>query len=62
MVVSLLDILYPIAMICSTLSSGAKIPCVGLGTWESPPGEVGKFLAVFISIREICSYYSPAVP
>ncbi|KAH7821962.1 putative aldehyde reductase [Monocercomonoides exilis] len=29
----------PIPM--STLKSGAKIPCVGLGTWEAPKGEVG---------------------
>ncbi|KAI5478353.1 hypothetical protein MNV49_005204 [Pseudohyphozyma bogoriensis] len=32
------------------LNSGAEIPAIGLGTWQSPPGEVGKAVEAALKI------------
>lgn len=34
-----------------TLSDGRKIPSVGLGTWQSPKGEVAKAVEFAIKVR-----------
>jgi glycerol 2-dehydrogenase (NADP+) len=32
------------------LNTGAEIPALGLGTWQSPPGEVKKAVSYALSI------------
>jgi hypothetical protein len=39
------------------LNTGAKIPSVGLGTWQSDPGLVGQAVAAAIKVSHFISIF-----
>lgn len=42
------------------LNTGAKIPSVGLGTWQASPGIVGDAVAAAVKVR--LSYFKSCLP
>lgn len=44
------------------LNTGAKIPSVGLGTWQSDPGLVAQAVAAAIKVSILTSSYAFSLP